>query len=336
MMISIINSDIIFLSTIFFIISLISYYSSFFLSYKLKILDQPDIDRKIHTKPVPLSGGLYILIFFILFFLIFDLNSFESYYKKYSIFIVIFFFFLFGLADDKFNITPSNKIFVSILLLFFLFSYDNNLLINKIVIHTNIPLIPLNLNLSFLFSIFCFMILLNSFNMIDGLNGTLLANTFGIFTVIFLNLDNYFLFYILFPLIIFIYFNFKNKVFMGSSGNMIISVIAGIFLIQLYNHSNQLNFNFLNIYSLLFVPVSDLIRLFVYRIMKGQSPFSPDNSHIHHILHNKLNLVSINIIFIIFYIPDLLIVFLNFNLDIAYIILLKFIFYTVLIYRYLK
>ena len=98
---------------------------------------------------------------------------------------------MFGLADDKFNITPSNKIFVSILLLFFLFSYDNNLLINKIVIHNNIPLIHLNLNLSFLFSIFCFMILLNSFNMIDGLNGTLLANTFGIFTVIFLNLDNF-------------------------------------------------------------------------------------------------------------------------------------------------
>lgn len=37
------------------------------------------------------------------------------------------------------------------------------------------------------------------------------------------------------------------------------------------------------------LPGVDMFRLFLYRIIRGRNPFSPDNEHIHHLLIKKMN-----------------------------------------------
>ena len=45
------------------------------ISYKLKILDFPDIPRKIHKIPVPLLGGIGIYLCFLIFGFLVKKNS---------------------------------------------------------------------------------------------------------------------------------------------------------------------------------------------------------------------------------------------------------------------
>ena len=51
----------------------------------------------------------------------------------------------------------------------------------------------------------------------------------------------------------------------------------------------------------LLYPLVDLLRVFIIRIKKGNSPFQPDKNHIHHVLHKKgvkpiYNLILIEVI----------------------------------------
>jgi UDP-N-acetylmuramyl pentapeptide phosphotransferase/UDP-N-acetylglucosamine-1-phosphate transferase len=91
----------------------------------------------------------------------------------------------------------------------------------------------------------------------------------------------------------FLYFNVfgrGNKIFMGDGGSLILGFIIAFFTI-LFNELNKNPQIPYHVYSapsvsmgILVIPLYDTIRVFVMRAMKGQSPFTPDRSHVHHIL----------------------------------------------------
>jgi UDP-GlcNAc:undecaprenyl-phosphate GlcNAc-1-phosphate transferase len=81
------------------------------------VFDIPDRKRKIHTKKIPLLGGLIIFLNVIFFY--FSINFKEN----YSIIFILgcFFFFIFGLIDDKKNLNANVKLLLQTLFLLLYF-----------------------------------------------------------------------------------------------------------------------------------------------------------------------------------------------------------------------
>ena len=93
--------------TVFLSIALTLLVKKFALKYQ--ILDTPDIDRKIHKKPIPLLGGIAIfLAFFIILFFVKDkilIGDLEINHWI-GVFVGACFLMIGGFLDDKFNVKP--------------------------------------------------------------------------------------------------------------------------------------------------------------------------------------------------------------------------------------
>ena len=75
-------------------------------------------------------------------------------------------------------------------------------------------------NYKVFFSVFCFLVFLNAFNMFDGIN--LQSSSYSIFIflcILFFYIYNLFIKILLISLISFSYLNYKNKAFLGDSGS---------------------------------------------------------------------------------------------------------------------
>ena len=298
-------------------------------------IDKPDKVRKFHSKPVPLAGGQIIFLNIFFFWLI--LNLFESILIK-----EIFFqnlkslnyfmaaascIFLLGFIDDKFDIKANLKFFILTIIIVILLIIDDKLILYNI----NFSFYEKNFNLnnfSFFFSIFCFVVFMNAFNMFDGIN--LQSSFYSIFILLCLSFFFYnslFIKILVITLAAFSYLNFKNKSFLGDSGSLLLAFIISYFFIKLYN------FNYINyadqIVLYMLIPGLDLIRLFVIRILRKKNPLSSDRLHLHHLLLSKYSLKT-TLIMILFTI-SLPIILDNTNLNKIYIILITIINYSFLI-----
>ena len=138
-----------------------------------------------------------------------------------------------------------------------------------------------------MFTILCILLLINALNMFDGINlqvGSYCIIIFGIF--IFKNLFTSLSIILILSILLYLYFNFKNKSFLGDIGTQILAFLISYILIKSYNYENA--FRPEEIFVILSIPGLDMFRLFLFRLIKGKNPFQPDRNHIHHILLNKL------------------------------------------------
>ena len=79
---------------------------------------------------------------------------------------------------------------------------------------------------------------------------------------------------------------------MGDSGSMLIGLVNAILVIRLseegsFNTGISVYSSFALGFSILLIPMLDVLRVFIIRLTKGASPFAPDRNHIHHLLLNK-------------------------------------------------
>ena len=91
----------------------------------------------------------------------------------------------------------------------------------------------------------------------------------------------------------FLYFNFNPaKIFMGDTGSLVLGFVVSVLCIRLL----QVNETALApalpnapvfITGVAMIPVFDTLGVFLGRMWKGNSPFSPDKTHIHHLLTNQ-------------------------------------------------
>lgn len=140
----------------------------------------------------------------------------------------------------------------------------------------------------------------NAFNLIDGIDG--LAGGLGFMSLVtlalFLTLSkdlNYAMiaFALAGALLGFLYFNFNPaRIFMGDTGSLVLGFIIAVLCVQLMKVNAALHVPVVpNIYvftlGIVMIPVFDTLRVFGTRIWKGRSPFSPDKTHIHHLVTNK-------------------------------------------------
>ena len=111
--------------------------------------------------------------------------------------------------------------------------YDQSLILQNIQISFYSETINLG-RYGIFFTLFCFLVFLNAFNMFDGIN--LQSCLYSL--IIFLNLFNYsnlslLLLIIIISIISFSYLNFKNLSFLGDSGTLLIAFLISYFLLNL-------------------------------------------------------------------------------------------------------
>jgi UDP-GlcNAc:undecaprenyl-phosphate GlcNAc-1-phosphate transferase len=283
----------------FFICTILLNLSIFFFQDKLdkfvNIYDKPDKIRKFHKGSIPLTGGVLIFInlfFFIIcdFFLekkFFFFQDFFNYNRIYYSFVFgLVSFFLLGLLDDKISISANLKLIIQILILFIVLLLDPNLKIEYIKFSFFDKKIYLN-EFSLIFSILCFLLFINAFNMFDGINGQSGIYAIINFLIFYLLLDKLIFLLIIFIMVIFLCKNFKNKIFLGNSGSYLISFLISFYYVKFYNTEIINEADFIGL--IMFIPGLDLLRLFFFRIYKGKNPFTPDRNHLHHILLRKFN-----------------------------------------------
>ena len=141
-------------------------------------------------------------------------------------------------------------------------------------------------------------LIINSINLIDGIDGLasgLCILGIGVYTLNFTTIgyNRYALLGMatlgcLIPFYLFNVFGkpeHKTKVFMGDTGSLVIGYLMAFFAIRvstLDGPTRNIPLYFVSSYSILLVPVLDVVRVFYKRILKGKNPFLPDKTHIHH------------------------------------------------------
>ena len=265
-----------------------------FLNKIYKIVDFPDSNRKFHKIPTPLLGGLIIYINFFLFFLIglFDSSIISKIlfaeFSDYCLFFLIgSSFFLLGVFDDKYRIKANVKLILMGILIFVGLFFDNQLIIQDLRVSFYSEIVSLG-KFSFLFSALCFLLFINSLNMLDGINGQVASYTVFTFIILILNLQfTLLIFVFIISTTFFLYLNFKNKSFLGDSGTLLLGYVISYLFIKSYN-SSVINYAE-EIFLVMSITGYELLRLAILRIYKKKHPFSPDRNHIHHILIKKIS-----------------------------------------------
>jgi UDP-N-acetylmuramyl pentapeptide phosphotransferase/UDP-N-acetylglucosamine-1-phosphate transferase len=259
---------------------------------KYKVYDEPG-DRKIHPKSISYLGGFGIYFAVVLGLFAARLLDSEIHFDA-SFFFILFgmtIIFLNGLGDDLFGYSANQKFFVQFAICFAFID-------SKGVIQLYLQELIDSYILSRIILSFALVTIINSINLLDGIDG--LAASMGIFiTIVFavLNLlqgnDSLAILALslLGALMGFLYYNFNPaKIFMGDSGSLLIGFVIALLTISTpykglvisINHSKIQVINI--ILAAISFPVFDVIRLFFQRLIAGASPFSGDRNHLHHIL----------------------------------------------------
>ena len=143
-------------------------------------------------------------------------------------------------------------------------------------------------------TIFTLVVIMNGFNLIDGINwlssgvSVVVTSFFGAWFWVTGHNDLAIVSSSLVgSLLGFMWFNkTPAKIFMGDTGSLILGLIIGvqtIYFIRLSPESNwSLNSAPIVAFGVLIVPLFDTLRVFVSRALKGKSPLNPDKNHIHH------------------------------------------------------
>ena len=285
------------------------------------IFDKPDGVRKLQVVPVAPVGGILIVFNLVILLLttflykntfitnniLFKISG-EYYLRGYfSLFITSIIFFVIGLYDDKKDLTPSAKLSSLFFVTLCTILIDDTLVLKQLKFVTTDHIIILG-NFSFVFTIICFLFLLNSLNLFDGINlqsgiNFMIIYGFFIFKGIFLEL----VIPILIGNLFFLYLNYKNKIYFGDNGIYINSYIIGYLVIKSYNYNIANSPECDEVLLLFLIPTLDAIRLFISRISNLKNPFFGDRNHIHHLLLGRFkNIYIVNMILIILILSTIL------------------------------
>ncbi|WP_337866783.1 MraY family glycosyltransferase [Ignavibacterium sp.] len=278
-----------YLITLFFSFISVVYATPLFIELlrSLKLFDEPDNNRKIHTEPIPRMGGVIIYSVVILFLLFLYPSVFNIRYFLIGSLII----FLLGVIDDYKNIPWSLKFFVqSVVAVFLILFLRNHGYFN---FNFGVLVLPEYLTIPILFVFI--VATLNSFNLLDGLDGlvsgfSLLLSVLSFFLSY--GTDNSFvtlLSVILFGVMLgFLKFNSNPAIiFLGDSGSLTLAYFSLALLFSSFAEASNHSIDLLFIGIILSVPIIDTLRVMVVRIANKRNPFLPDKNHIHHIIYSK-------------------------------------------------
>lgn len=259
---------------------------------KKRLYDEPG-DRRSHTVSTPSLGG--IAIFAGTLFSIILWTPFRYFGDMQYILCAFIIIFLIGVKDDIDPISPGTK-FMGELFAAGILVFRANIRLTSLYGFFGIDALPEFVSIAL--SIFTIIVIINAFNLIDGING--LSASIGILICSVLGTWFYLVesieiavvaFALCGALIAFLKYNVTPaKIFMGDTGALLLGLICSILTIKFIEHHNDMSgqYTFTSAPSvaiaILILPLFDTLRVFTLRIIEGKSPFNPDRKHIHHIL----------------------------------------------------
>ena len=261
------------------------------------LIDIPDNKRKLHSHPIPLTGGFAILLGVLLTFFIISNLSDLFMHKNISILLP---FLLAGfvclvtfMIDDIFAISAKLRLFLqSLLVLGLILSTD----IYIVLLPDLLYLGAIDLGIFGIpFTVFCCAGIMNAFNMIDGLDGLCSAISLNALLFIFFGNISIELIILIGSISGFILYNIgffgkKRRIFLGDSGSNFLGLSVAFSCIYFAdNISINTTGNISAVTMLWFVaiPLWDCIRVIISRIINKKPTFEPDRDHIHHMLLNR-------------------------------------------------
>lgn len=259
---------------------------------RYSIFDKPNA-IKAHKGKITFLGGLPVVFgFYVSMLIIVPIFS-EIPTYSYPPLVCLFAIFLYGLGDDLLSYKPWKKLFFQLLIAGIIVCKCNMYIcIEDIFPGLNI-LRPIWIG----FEVIVIAMIINAYNLIDGSDGLCsMLSLIGalVYGVLFYLNGQYFecamAIALSGALIGFIFYNLSPAyVFMGDSCSTFIGLVFGYFTFKYLNTVNSLNLlSFSNrsviAFSIVSLPVLDLIRLFLFRLAKGKNPFKGDANHIHHLL----------------------------------------------------
>jgi len=255
-----------------------------------KLFDEPD-ERKVHNAVIPTLGGLGIFAGFIIATL---MGAPSMAVLQYFMAAVMVIFFL-GIKDDILILSASKKFIGQLVAAGILIKFGGIQITNM---YGFLGVYELPHTASILLTLFTMVVITNSFNLIDGVDG--LAGSLGLLTSTIFGLYFYKTGQVLYAvmalslvgsLVAFLIYNFHPaKIFMGDTGSLLIGILNSVFVIKFMSVAADPAFGIplesgpAIGFSILIVPLFDTLRVVGLRILNRRSPFSPDRNHIHHFL----------------------------------------------------
>lgn len=289
---------------IIFLLSFMTTYLSvprvIYVAKKKGLVANPN-NRSSHKESTPTIGG--VSFFLSLMVSLFVLSKFHNdSHISMSIATGLTILFFIGLKDDIVALRPRTKMISQF--------------IAAIVILSNERLMPMTFDgflginllpwwLAMLFGVFVILSIVNSYNLIDGINGSASmvgVVIFAVFAYLFFSAGE--VYYGLLSvagigfLLAFLRYNLAKKIFMGDTGSMIVGFVLGVLTLRLFSCNtdclqnmsiNPIN-KFIIAISILFIPFVDTARVFLIRLVKHGKPFSPDRNHVHHVIIDFMHL----------------------------------------------
>ena len=275
-----------------FVIAYHTFPTILYVAKEKHLMDEPD-SRSMHSNKTPTLGGIGIFLSLVVVMTIVGawLNT-KVLLLVMGALTILFFL---GLKDDL-TVLSARKKFVGQLLaalLLIIFTDTRIVGFSKIL---DVDILPYWVSIGF--TLFVYILIINAYNLIDGVDG--LAGSIAlfigaIFSVLFYSSGALSLATIsvalMGALIAFLRLNFstKNKIFMGDTGSMIVGFLLAFFTISFISQA-QTNIDSQYFrdapalaFAMLFFPLIDTLRIFFIRVViLKKSPFKADKNHIHH------------------------------------------------------
>ncbi len=273
------------------LVFLIALFGALFVLPKLAIiakniglLDQPN-QRKVHTVPKPLVGGIGMMIAATFASLLFvPLSGLRGFFSGLSLLLLI------GFLDDFKEMGHRQKFLAQfaacILLIYFskvtLSSFGNLLGLGNIVV----PWVWL----SWITTVFCVCGVINAINLIDGIDGLAGGISFIAFMLFATHAylagnETFMLLNLSFAgaVLGFLRFNWHPaRLFMGDAGSLCLGFTLAFMSIAMSQGESPL-IRPITPLLILAVPIVDTLTIMGKRVLHGGSPFTADKHHLHHI-----------------------------------------------------
>ncbi len=316
------------------------------ISRRKNLMDEPGL-RSSHLRKIPNLGGIAIFYSIGICTSIFAYEIFDLYKFLFASLIILLYV---GIMDDIVVMRAYKKLIAQIVVSVFIVIGSDVRIRSLFGIF---GVYEINYWISVIFSIITFIILINAFNLIDGIDG--LAGGYSVVCSALFGISYYHLGSYNYPLVIlssviigsvlaFLYYNLSNyraaKIFMGDTGSMLLGFLLAftcICFIDIFIDKERLDIPRYHLKSapviavaILILPIVDTLNVIVIRLFNRKSPFEADKNHIHHKLL-KLNLTHRRASFyiIIYYLFIILITYFlrhsNVNILLATVLILGFI-----------
>jgi len=274
--------------------------------HKRGLYDYTD-ERKIHKNPIPRLGGLVFIpaVAFSLSLVIYLCEQFPGTFtfpKDFSSRMVymltgIGMVYYTGIIDDLLNLSARMKFIVQIgaaaeFVLADLIIYD---------MHGFMGIHAIPYPIGALLTILLVLLIINSINLIDGIDG--LAASLSLCAIVtfgwLYHMENRPIYTLTAAalsatLLVFLRYNVwgdaekHNKTFMGDSGSLLLGIVLSYFAIRYAARPHAIEStsatNIIIPILVLLIPVGDLIRVAIGRLLHHKSIFAADKTHIHHVL----------------------------------------------------